>query len=89
MRTDFYPNVLFRWDGNFWVRYETNVRMTMTNNDDPNVPNVGSEDPFYTKKTRQTQKTSFINNNNTATIAGKLVQERQPLSKVLRPKADN
>ena len=89
LRTDFYPNVLYRWDGRYWLRYESNVRMTMTNNDDPNVPNVGSEDPTYTKKTRQTQKTSFINNNNTATIAGKLVQERQPLSKVLRPKADN
>jgi hypothetical protein len=38
---------------------------------------------------RQTQRTSFINNNNTATIAGQVVQERQALSQVLKPKADN
>ena len=37
---------------------------------------------------RQTQKTGFINNNNTATIAGKVVPERQALSKALKPKAD-
>lgn len=89
LRTDFYPNVLFRWDGRYWLKYEQNVRMTLTNSYDPNTPNVGSEDPVYTKKIRQTQKTSFINNNNTATIAGEVVPERQALSKALRPKADN
>lgn len=89
LRTDFYPNVLFRWDGRYWLKFEQNVRMTLTNSYDPNTPNVGSEDPNYTKKTRQTQKTGFINNNNTATIAGKVVPERQALSKALQPKADN
>jgi hypothetical protein len=38
---------------------------------------------------RQTQKTSFINNTNTSTINGEVVEERQSLSKALRPKADN
>jgi hypothetical protein len=38
---------------------------------------------------RQTAKTSFINNTNTSTIAGESVNERQSLSKALRPKKDN
>tara|TARA_B100002019_G_scaffold83710_1_gene72245 strand:- start:682 stop:1851 length:1170 start_codon:yes stop_codon:yes gene_type:complete len=39
--------------------------------------------------TRNTQKTSFINNVKTNTIADESVQERQSLSKALRPKTDN
>ena len=41
---------------------------------------------------RQTYKTSFINNTNTSQISGETVEERQSLSKALRPKkptADN
>ena len=38
---------------------------------------------------RQTQKTSFINNNNTSSINGEQVVERQSLSQALKPKADN
>ncbi len=38
---------------------------------------------------RFTQKTSFINNTNTNTINGEIVEERQSLSKALKPKADN
>ena len=38
---------------------------------------------------RQTMKTQFINNTNTNTIDGKVVEERQSLSKALKPKADN
>jgi hypothetical protein len=38
---------------------------------------------------RQTYKTTFINNQNTNQIDGETVQERQSLSKALRPKADN
>ena len=72
LRTDYFPNRLFRWSGHHWIRYEDNVRMTMTNTSN-----------------RQTQKTSFINNTNTATIAGKVVPERQAISKALRPRADN
>lgn len=38
---------------------------------------------------RQTYKTSFINNTKTSDIGGETVEERQSLSKALRPKADN
>ena len=38
--------------------------------------------------TRNTQKTSFINNTNTANIAGETIEERQSLSKALKPRAD-
>lgn len=37
---------------------------------------------------RQRQKTSFINNNNSAVINGQVVEERQSLSQALKPKAD-
>lgn len=88
LRTDYFPNRLFRWDGNHWLKFEDNVRMTLTNTYDSSVTNVTSM-PQEVKKMRQTQKTSFINNNTTATIAGQIVQERQALSKALKPKADN
>ena len=39
--------------------------------------------------TRLTQKGTFVNNTNTNNIAGDTVEERQSLSKALRPKADN
>jgi hypothetical protein len=38
---------------------------------------------------RQTYKTTFINNTKTSQISGETVEERQSLSKALRPKADN
>ena len=72
LRTDYFPNRLFRWNGKHWTVYEENVRMTLTNN-----------------QSRQTQKTGFINNTTTATIHGAVVPERQALSKILIPKADN
>jgi len=46
LRTDFMPSRLFKFEGTRWIRVEDDVRMTMTNSD-----------------TRQTLKTSFINNN--------------------------
>jgi hypothetical protein len=85
LRTDYMPNRLFRYDGRHWIKYEDNVRMTLNN--------FGSEDvvsgPETGKPVRQTQKSSFINNTNTSTIAGSVVKERQALSKALKPKADN
>ena len=39
--------------------------------------------------TRNTQKGNFVNNTNTSEIGGENVEERQSLSKALRPKADN
>jgi hypothetical protein len=54
--------------------------------------NFGVDDvstgPNAGKAVRKTQKTGFINNTNTATIAGEVVPERQALSKALKPKAD-
>lgn len=86
LRTDYFPNRLFRWNGKHWIRFEDNVRMTMTNKPKDGLPADASV-------TRQTQKTSFINNNNTSTIAGQVIEERQALSKALKnklgPSADN
>jgi hypothetical protein len=85
LRNDYLPNRLFRFDGNHWIKYEDNVRMTLNNFGYQDV----AEDPFVGKDVRVTQKTSFINNNNTATIAGEVVVEKQSLSKALKPRADN
>jgi hypothetical protein len=85
LRTDYMPNRLFRYDGTRWVKYEDKVRMTMNN--------FGSQDvatgTFVGDEIRETQKKSFINNTATNVIAGKVVVERQALSKALKPKADN
>lgn len=84
LRTDYLPNRLFRFNGRRWVKFEDNVRMQLNqlgNTDVTVEPNVG-------KQVRKTQKTTFINNNNTSTIAGNVVVEKQALSKALKPKAD-
>jgi len=85
LRKDYLPNRLFRFNGSRWVKIEDVARMTMNNlgNDD-----VVSEQRFEGKDVRQTQKTSFINNDTTAKIDGRTVKEKQGLSKALRPKAD-
>lgn len=72
LRTDYMPNRMFFYDGNRWIKYQDDIRMTLSNTND-----------------RQTHRTSFINNNKTNMIDGNLVEERQALSKALRPKADN
>ncbi len=86
LRTDYLPNALFRFDGKRWNLYEQGVRMTMNQ--------FGSQDvapgeAFEGERVRMTQKTSFINNVTTATINGKVVTEKQALSKALKPQADN
>jgi hypothetical protein len=85
LRTDYLPNRLFRFSGKSWVYVESNVRMTLTNKPVDSLPAADA-------LTRHTQLGSFINNNNTATIAGKVIEERQSLSKALkkrqRPEAD-
>tara|TARA_E500000178_G_scaffold286491_1_gene288296 strand:- start:530 stop:1693 length:1164 start_codon:yes stop_codon:yes gene_type:complete len=45
--------------------------------------------PLSNTDTKQTQKGTFINNTNTNEISGDQVQERQSISKALKPKADN
>jgi hypothetical protein len=76
LRTDYFPKRLFRFNGKRWVKYEDNVRMTMSNN------GTDAVDP------RLNQKGTFINNNKVSTIDGKQIPEKQSLSKALRPKAD-
>jgi hypothetical protein len=81
LRSDYLPNRLFRFDGRHWVKFEDNVRMTTSTK--------GGTQTLDPDLNRQTQKSGFINNTNTSTIAGEVVVEKQALSKALRPKADN
>ena len=86
LRTDYMPNRLFRFDGKNWIRFESNVRMTLDNFGNQNVaPGTA----FEGKQVRRNQVSDFINNQTTATINGVVVQERQSLSKALKPRADN
>jgi hypothetical protein len=81
LRTDYLPNRLFRYDGRHWIKFEDNVRMT--------INQTGETQTTDPDKVKKTQKGTFINNTTTATIAGEVVQERQALSKALKPRADN
>lgn len=81
LRTDYLPNRLFRYDGRHWIKYEDSVRMTTSTK--------GGTQTANSALVRQTQKGTFINNTNTATIAGEVVPERQALSKILKLKPDN
>jgi hypothetical protein len=74
LRLDYLPNRLFRYDGGFWRKIEDNVRTNIT---------PGAEDNL-------TQRAGYVNNTNTFTdAAGTVHNERQALSTVLTPKADN
>ncbi len=86
LRKDYLPNRLFRFNGSRWIKIEDVARMTMSN---LGTDDVVSGQRFEGKDIRQTQKTSFINNDTTAKIDGRTVQEKQSLSKALRPKADD
>jgi hypothetical protein len=81
LRTDYLPNRLFRFDGRHWIKFEDSVRMTTSTKG-----HTQTTDP---EKIRQTQKGGFINNTTTSTIGGEITAERQALSKILRPRADN
>lgn len=81
LRTDYMPNRLFRYDGRHWVKHEDSVRMT--------IRQTGETQTTDPTKVKKTQKGTFINNSNTATIAGEVITERQSLSKALKPRADN
>jgi hypothetical protein len=85
LRTDYLPNRLFRYNGVRWIKFEDNVRMTMSNFGESDT---GSGDIFEGKDVRLTQKTSFINNPTTTEIDGHTVKQKQSLSKALRPQAD-
>ena len=73
LRLDYLPNRLFRYSGRHWARVEDAVRTTLT----PGTDN-------------KTQRMTYVNNTTTYTDAdGVTHNERQPLSRVLTPKADN
>ena len=73
LRMDYLPNRLFRYDGARWLKVEDAVRTNLT----PGNTNL-------------TQKSGYVNNTNVFTDrSGNEHNERQSLSKALRPKADN
>jgi hypothetical protein len=73
LRLDYLPNRLFRFNGRSWLKIEDNVRTNITPSQDSN-----------------TQRMSYVNNNNTYTDKhGTVHAEKQPLSRALKPKADN
>ena len=85
LRTDYLPNRLFRFDGSRWRKFEDNVRMTMNN---LGASDVGAGDTYAGKDIRQTQKATFVNNTTVTTIDGHVTEEKQSLTKALRPQAD-
>lgn len=74
LRLDYLPNRLFRYDGQFWRKVEDAVRTNIT----PGASN------------NQTMRAGYVNNTNTYTDStGAIHNERQSLSTILTPKADN
>ena len=68
LRIDYFPQVLFRWDGKLWVRISANVRTETGFQSDAN----------------ESLLSSFINNSNTMTLtSGTVTTQAQPLSTVL------
>ena len=71
LRTDMFPNVLYRWSGVRW-----------------GIVNQVSRGPL-TGNVNQTQTGTFVNNPATTTLSsGKVVPQKQALSKILSPKSD-
>lgn len=73
LRIDYFPQILFRWDGQIWVRISENVRTdTGFTADDRSLVSgfVNNENQIYLNNT------------------GEFVPEAQPLSSVLQPAPD-
>ena len=84
LRLDYYPNRLFRYNGARWVKYEDDVRTNLTPGD------ITKTITGYGNVQSQTQRSSFVNNTNeTNTEDRGKIPERQSLSKLLKPQADN
>ena len=67
LRTDYLPNILYRWDGSLWIRAA--------------VANRGGVAFETTDPSQQSQLNSFINNEQTLTLTdGSVVPSQQPLS---------
>lgn len=72
LRTDYMPNRLFRYSGSRWIKFEDDVRMTMTNTDD--------------RQTLKTS--FINNKETTKKKAGGTINQRQSLSDLLKLKED-
>ena len=72
LRTDYYPNRLFRFNGSVWKKIEDNVRMTMTQNNTRNTLKAG-----FVNNTAMSKISNSLE-----------VEQRQSLSQALKPKAD-
>ena len=75
LRTDYLPNLLYRFDGNLWIRVAKSSRAGVAF--DTTVPG------------QQNQLASFINNDQTLTLTnGTVVPQQQPLSTLLSIQPD-
>jgi hypothetical protein len=73
LRTDYLPQLLFRWDGNIWVKISSNVRT----------------DTGYADTNNQSQLNTFINNSNVTVLTnGTTIPEKQALSTILKIQPD-
>jgi hypothetical protein len=73
LRLDYFPNRLFRFNGTSWVKIEDNVRTDLSNG-----------------ATNNTLRSSFVNNTyTTQTTDLGAIPQRQSLSQILKPLADN
>ena len=73
LRTDYLPQLLFRWDGNLWIKVSSNVRT----------------ETGFASTNNQSQLNSFINNNNVTVLTnGTTIPEKQSLSKILKIQPD-
>jgi hypothetical protein len=73
LRVDYFPNRLFRYDSRRWVKIEDKVRTNLNNG-----------------PTNDTLRSGFVNNTyTTSTTDLGNIPQRQSLSQILRPRADN
>ena len=67
MRIDYLPNILFRWNGQLWVRIDTNVRTGLG----------------MTEEDKSQQSTFINNNDVTVLTDGGTIPQKQALSTIL------
>lgn len=67
LRIDYFPQILYRWDGRLWVRISTNVRT----------------DTGFTIENTSQLSSFINNDNETQLTSGELVPEKQALSTIL------
>jgi hypothetical protein len=73
LRLDYFPNRLFRYNGRAWLKIEDAVRTNLTPGPD-----------------NKTLRSSFVNNTATTPTADRgPIPQRQGLSNILKPEADN